>query len=248
MNSPDRRRIVASSHSTAFTLIELLVVIAIIGILAGMLLPALGRAKAKSHQAKCFGNVKQLGVAFRLYTEDYNEWFPITVGSQDWGGQTGTNLPGASAWANNSNLVPATNRPLNRYVGNSLEVFRCPADKGDQVKNVNNAYLACGNSYLLNWNTFTFYRVEHITGAVGGNPPLRQSEVELSAANKIIFGDTPWEPSRLINRPESWWHNAQGQERFNMLYGDGHAEFYLFPPDMVNWRSAPPPDRGFLWW
>jgi len=59
-----------------FTLIELLVVIAIIAILAAILFPVFARARAKAHQTKCLSNLKQIGLAFLMYAQDYNELFP----------------------------------------------------------------------------------------------------------------------------------------------------------------------------
>ena len=69
----------------AFTLIELLVVIAIIAILAGMLLPVLGRAKEDSLRLKCVNDAKQLGVAMQMYGDDFNSLLPMPHGTVPWG-------------------------------------------------------------------------------------------------------------------------------------------------------------------
>lgn len=234
----------------AFTLIELLVVIAIITILAGMLLPAIARSKAKAQRIKCVSNEHQIGLAYQLYTEDNQELYPV---HGDWA-TFGGNIKGT---VTTHNRLGETNRPLNNYV-QKVELFRCPADKGDSYWPIaKTAYEGWGNSYIGMWSV-DWFRTKHVTADTQASrgskeaTPIKSSEVALSAATKIIQGDWPWHGSRHDAQrrggKQNEWHTDRNKTIFNMLFGDGHVENYVFPKGYEDWLLSPPPDLNYKWW
>ena len=260
-SSPLRNgRSIGRGTGSGFTLIELLVVIAIIAILAGMLLPALAKAKTKAQGIKCMNNNKQLMMAWRLYAEDSQDRIPFAYCETQ-----GPNYP--YAWAH-GDVTDASSGAWNvtntiakgaiwPYTGNSADIYKCPADlatvkptsgpkKGLTVPRIRsmsmNNWVGGNEGTYGGWSGPEWKVYLKLDDMIDPGPTMTfvlLDEREDSINDAFFVTDMAGYPStattKIVDYPASYHNNAAG-----FSFADGHAEIHKW----LDPRTVPKLKRG----
>jgi prepilin-type N-terminal cleavage/methylation domain-containing protein/prepilin-type processing-associated H-X9-DG protein len=193
----------------AFTLIELLVVIAIIAVLAAMLLPALSRGKESARAIQCLSQMRQLGLAVRLYTDDNAEEFPRSQHSAFANGQ----IP----WERS--VAPQLGSTTTTWTNLLNGVYHCPSDR---------------RTTPWSYGLSVYYELGPDDDYTGKPETWRRVTQVPRPASTILFAENTSSADHIM--PHFWQSAADASDvaqrrhgqRANYIFADGHAQALEF--------------------